>query len=63
MIYLILMIVVDLYKSTILSRIWRRIHPPIDDIKGRIIREKIGVDAFNLASQYFNNILSVENEY
>ncbi len=36
-----------------LSRIWGGIHPPADDIPGRIIGEKIGVDAFNFAKEYF----------
>jgi len=37
-----------------LSRIWGGIHPPADDIPGRIIGEQIGVDAFGLAESYFN---------
>ena len=37
-----------------LSRIWGGIHPPADDIPGRIIGEQIGVDAFALAESYFN---------
>lgn len=36
-----------------LSRIWGGIHPPADDIPGRIIGEKIGVDAFNFIKPYF----------
>ena len=36
-----------------LSRIWGGIHPPQDDIPGRIIGEKIGVKAFELAQTYF----------
>ncbi|GAA4887696.1 hypothetical protein GCM10023311_09360 [Flaviramulus aquimarinus] len=36
-----------------LSRIWGGIHPPMDDIPGRIIGEQIGIDAFNLAESYF----------
>jgi len=36
-----------------LSRIWGGIHPPADDIPGRLMGEQIGVDAFNLAEQYF----------
>ncbi len=51
----------DASDQTSLSRIWGGIHPPIDDIKGRIIGEKIGVDAFNLAIQYYNNTLSTES--
>ncbi|MCK7590985.1 T9SS type A sorting domain-containing protein [Subsaxibacter sp. CAU 1640] len=42
-----------------LSRIWGGIHPPTDDIKGRIIGHKIGIDAYNLALDYFNGTLSV----
>lgn len=37
-----------------LSRIWGGIHPPADDIPGRIIGEKIGVEAYNYAVPYFN---------
>jgi len=37
-----------------LSRIWGGIHPPADDIPGRLIGEQIGLDAFSLASQYFD---------
>ncbi len=36
-----------------LSRIWGGIHPPFDDIPGRLIGEKIGVEAFAFAQQYF----------
>ena len=36
-----------------LSRIWGGIHPPADDIPGRIIGEQIGIDAFRLAESYF----------
>jgi hypothetical protein len=37
-----------------LSRIWGGIHPPIDDIPGRLIGMKIGPRAFDLAEHYFN---------
>ena len=37
-----------------LSRIWGGIHPPVDDLKGRLIGEKIGKEAFDFAVQYFN---------
>lgn len=37
-----------------LSRIWGGIHPPADDIPGRIIGEQIGIDAFIVAETYFN---------
>ncbi|GAA4954712.1 hypothetical protein GCM10023314_30480 [Algibacter agarivorans] len=36
-----------------LSRIWGGIHPPADDIPGRLIGEIVGVDAFYLAVSYF----------
>ncbi|WP_044397789.1 T9SS type A sorting domain-containing protein [Lacinutrix sp. Hel_I_90] len=49
----------DASDQTSLSRIWGGIHPPIDDIRGRQIGEQIGVDAFNLAVNYFNATLSV----
>ncbi len=45
----------DASDQTSLSRIWGGIHPPIDDIRGRIIGEKIGSDAFDLAQNYFNS--------
>jgi hypothetical protein len=53
----------DASDQTSLSRIWGGIHPPIDDIRGRIIGEKIGKDAFELAQEYFTgSILSVNAE-
>ena len=42
-----------------LSRIWGGIHPPADDIPGRIIGEKIGKEAYNFAVPYFNGQESV----
>ena len=38
-----------------LSRIWGGIHPPQDDIPGRIIGAKIGVQAFDMAERLFGN--------
>jgi hypothetical protein len=38
-----------------LSRIWGGIHPPVDDIPGRLMGIEIGVDAFNYASEMFGN--------
>ncbi|HKL39394.1 MAG TPA: T9SS type A sorting domain-containing protein, partial [Cryomorphaceae bacterium] len=38
-----------------LSRIWGGIHPPADDIPGRIMGEVIGIDAFNRAKTFFND--------
>jgi hypothetical protein len=37
-----------------LSRIWGGIHPPADDIPGRLIGKKLGVNAFHLAERYFS---------
>ena len=37
-----------------LSRIWGGIHPPADDIPGRLIGERIGRDAFRLAMSLFD---------
>jgi len=37
-----------------LSRIWGGIHPPVDDIPGRIIGEKIGKAAFDKAALLFD---------
>ncbi len=48
----------DASDQTSLSRIWGGIHPPIDDIKGRIIGEKIGQESFDLAQQYFTGTLN-----
>jgi hypothetical protein len=42
-----------------LSRIWGGIHPPIDDIPGRLIGMEIAQDAFILAEKYFEG--QVEN--
>ena len=44
----------DASDQTSLSRIWGGIHPPIDDIPGRLIGEKIGIEAFAFASRYFS---------
>ena len=37
-----------------LSRIWGGIHPPADDIPGRLIGERIGRNAFRLAASLFS---------
>jgi hypothetical protein len=37
-----------------LSRIWGGIHPPADDIPGRLIGEKIGKGAYAFAKEYFD---------
>jgi len=44
-----------------LSRIWGGIHPPIDDVPGRLVGDKIGKQAFEYAQRYFspNTVLSI----
>ena len=46
----------DASDQTSLSRIWGGIHPPVDDIPGRIMGDKIGKDAFDLAKAYFEGL-------
>ncbi|MDH3648620.1 MAG: T9SS type A sorting domain-containing protein [Saprospiraceae bacterium] len=54
----------DASDQTSLSRIWGGIHPPADDVPGRIIGEQIGVDAFDYAVQYFEGeVTSVNDEH
>ena len=48
----------DASDQTSLSRIWGGIHPPADDIPGRLIGEQIGITAFDLAEQYFLNLVT-----
>ncbi|QCW99489.1 T9SS type A sorting domain-containing protein [Aggregatimonas sangjinii] len=43
----------DASDQTSLSRIWGGIHPPIDDIPGRLIGEQVGKQAFAKAQQLF----------
>ena len=43
----------DASDQTSLSRIWGGIHPPADDIPGRLIGLEIGRDAIDLADGYF----------
>ena len=40
-----------------LSRIWGGIHPPIDDIPGRLMGIEIGRDAFAEAASYFDGLV------
>jgi hypothetical protein len=49
----------DASDQTSLSRIWGGIHPPIDDIPGRILGEKIGKEAFAFGEQYFSKKLAI----
>ena len=44
----------DASDQTSLSRIWGGIHPPADDIPGRLIGEKIANDSFDFAVPYFS---------
>ena len=44
----------DASDQTSLSRIWGGIHPPADDIPGRLIGLRIGRDAFALAEEHFS---------
>jgi hypothetical protein len=41
-----------------LSRIWGGIHPPADDIPGRLMGIEVGVDAFNHAKGYFDGLVT-----
>lgn len=51
----------DASDEASLSRIWGGIHPPFDDIPGRIAGEQIGNQVFSKAITYFNNeVVSVE---
>ena len=45
-----------------LSRIWGGIHPPIDDIPGRLIGRKVGKDSFNFGKSFFevDQVLNVQ---
>lgn len=45
-----------------LSRIWGGIHPPADDIPGRKMGQKAGVDAFLFAKEYFEGRVAPEEE-
>ncbi|KJD34819.1 hypothetical protein PK35_02600 [Tamlana nanhaiensis] len=45
-----------------LSRIWGGIHPPADDIPGRKIGEKVGIEAFHFATQYFSKSENIQEE-
>ncbi len=47
----------DASDQTSLSRIWGGIHPPADDIPGRIIGIEVAKDATALADQLFNNTM------
>jgi len=46
-----------------LSRIWGGIHPPADDIPGRLIGEKVGKNAFSFGVPYFSKKTLSTNDY
>ncbi len=43
----------DASNQCSLSRIWGGIHPPVDDLPGRVIGEKIGIKAFDYGKSFF----------
>lgn len=43
--------------ETCLSRIWGGIHPPIDDIEGRKVGEKVAQQAFEFANKVFKGVV------
>ncbi|PIQ47003.1 MAG: hypothetical protein COW03_16915 [Cytophagales bacterium CG12_big_fil_rev_8_21_14_0_65_40_12] len=48
----------DASDQTSLSRIWGGIHPPADDIPGRIIGEQLAPKVFEFAESYFQGIVT-----
>lgn len=46
-----------------LSRIYGGIHPPMDDIPGRLIGIKIGTEALQFAEQYFSKTSAPDSTY
>ncbi len=53
----------DASDQTSLSRIWGGIHPPADDIPGRLMGIEIGQEAFAYAKQYFEGQAPEEPSY
>lgn len=51
----------DASDQTSLSRIWGGIHPPADDIPGRVMGQRIGKKAFNFANLFFEG--QVPNDF
>ncbi len=45
-----------------LSRIWGGIHPPVDDIPGRLIGREVGINAFHHAEKYFVGQITAVND-
>ena len=53
----------DASDQSSLSRIWGGIHPPADDLPGRRIGKKVGINAFELGTKYFDkSILNVDDQ-
>jgi hypothetical protein len=48
---------IDASDQCSLSRIWGGIHPPADDMPGRLIGMELGPEAFFHARDYFNGVL------
>ncbi|MBP6826743.1 MAG: hypothetical protein KA165_09335, partial [Saprospiraceae bacterium] len=53
----------DASDQTSLSRIWGGIHPPFDDIPGRVLGMEIGTEAFELARTYFYKDIDNDGHY
>jgi hypothetical protein len=53
----------DASDQTSLSRIWGSIHPPFDDIPGRVIGTKCGVGSYNLGKDLFYNDIDGDGFY
>ena len=51
----------DASDQTSLSRIWGGIHPPADDIPGRLIGEKVANDVFAFAVPYFDGAIEIND--
>jgi hypothetical protein len=50
----------DAANQSALSRIWGGIHPPADDIPGRIMGEKIGLRAYDYGISFFSGSTSTD---
>jgi len=53
----------DASDQTSLSRIWGGIHPPADDLPGRIMGEAVAKDAWALARRYYSGQVSCPADY
>ena len=52
----------DASDQTSLSRIWGGIHPPADDIPGRLIGQLVASDTFEFANKYFEGIYGINDK-